>query len=73
MSMSARPLVIAHRGASGYLPEVLLNFIALLGWSPGNDRERMTVAEMCELFSAERIGKTNARFDRQKLLNFKHI
>ncbi len=55
---------------TGYLPEVLLNFIALLGWSPGNDREKMSVAEMCALFSLERIGKTNARFDRAKLLNF---
>ncbi|TWT43811.1 Glutamate--tRNA ligase 1 [Phycisphaerae bacterium RAS1] len=55
---------------SGYLPEALLNFIALLGWSPGNDLERMSVAEMCALFGLERIGKTNARFDRAKLLNF---
>lgn len=55
---------------TGYLPEVLLNFIALLGWSPGNDREKMTLSEMCALFSLERIGKTNARFDRAKLLNF---
>lgn len=55
---------------SGYLPEVVLNFIALLGWSPGNDLEKMTPSQMCELFSLERIGKTNARFDRTKLLNF---
>lgn len=55
---------------AGYLPEALLNFIALMGWSPGNDREKMSMAEMCELFSIERIGKTNARFDRAKLLNF---
>lgn len=55
---------------SGYLPEVLTNFIALLGWSPGEDREKMTLGQMCELFSLERVGKTNARFDRTKLLNF---
>lgn len=55
---------------SGYLPEVILNFIALLGWSPGEDREKMTLPEICELFSVERVGKTNARFDRDKLLNF---
>jgi glutamyl-tRNA synthetase len=55
---------------SGYLPEVLLNFIALLGWSPGGDRERMSVAEMVELFSIEGIGKSNARFNRDKLLAF---
>lgn len=56
--------------ASGYLPEVLVNFIALLGWSAGDDREKYALAELCEVFTPERIGKTNARFDRAKLLNF---
>jgi glutamyl/glutaminyl-tRNA synthetase len=56
--------------ASGYLPEVLINFIALLGWNPGEDREKMTPDEMAQLFSLERVGKANARFDRAKLLNF---
>ncbi|MBK8914610.1 MAG: glutamate--tRNA ligase [Phycisphaerales bacterium] len=56
--------------ASGYVPSVLLNFIALLGWSPGEDREKMSMEEMCALFSLERVGRTNARFDRAKLLNF---
>ncbi|QOJ14946.1 MAG: glutamate--tRNA ligase [Planctomycetia bacterium] len=56
--------------ASGYVPAVLLNFISLLGWSPGEDREKMSMAEMCSLFSLERVGRTNARFDRAKLLNF---
>jgi len=55
---------------SGYLPEVLVNFIALLGWSPGTDREKFTLAELCEHFSLERVGRTNARFDREKLLAF---
>jgi glutamyl-tRNA synthetase len=56
---------------SGYLPEVLVNFIALLGWSPGGgEREKFTLAELCDAFSVERIGKTNARFDREKLLAF---
>ncbi len=55
---------------SGYLPEVIVNFIALLGWSPGDDREKMTLAEMADAFSIDRIGRTNAKFDRAKLLNF---
>lgn len=55
---------------SGYLPEALLNFLSLLGWSPGGDREKMTLAETVELFDVARIGKTNARFDRSKLLAF---
>ena len=58
---------------SGYLPEVLLNFIALLGWSPGDDREKFTLPELCQAFSIERIGKTNAKFDREKLLNFNTV
>lgn len=55
---------------SGYLPEALVNFIALLGWSAGDDREKYALDELCAAFGAERIGKTNARFDRAKLLSF---
>ncbi|MCH7814676.1 MAG: glutamate--tRNA ligase, partial [Planctomycetes bacterium] len=54
----------------GILPEALLNFISLLGWSPGDEREQITLAETVELFSLDRIGKANARFDRTKLLAF---
>jgi glutamyl/glutaminyl-tRNA synthetase len=65
------PEILVHdfRG-NGYLPEVLLNFLALLGWSPGGDRERMSVEEMVQLFSLEQIGKSNAKFNREKLLAF---
>jgi glutamyl-tRNA synthetase len=52
---------------AGYLPEALLNYLALLGWSPGDDRELMTVDEMIEAFSVDRVGKTPARFDPDKL------
>jgi glutamyl/glutaminyl-tRNA synthetase len=52
---------------SGYLPEALLNFIALVGWAPGQDREIVTMDQMIELFSLDGIQKTNARFDRKKL------
>ena len=55
---------------AGYLPETVVNFIALLGWGPGGDREKLTLAEMIELFSVDRIGKANAKFDRDKLLAF---
>ncbi len=53
--------------AQGFLPEALVNFLALLGWSPGEDRERMTLAEMTALFSLERIGPSPSRFDHEKL------
>lgn len=55
---------------AGYLPEALTNFIALLGWSPGQDREKLTLEEMVQAFGLDRIGRTNARFDREKLLAF---
>ena len=53
--------------AQGYLPDALDNFLALLGWSPGEDKERMTLAEMVSLFSLERIGPSSSRFDHEKL------
>lgn len=65
------PEILVHDfRANGYLPDVMLNFLALLGWSPGGDKERMTVKEMVELFSLERIGQANAKFNREKLLAF---
>ena len=54
--------------AAGYLPEALLNFVALIGWSPGGDREKMTLDEMRDLFGLDRINTTAGRFDREKLL-----
>ncbi|MHC4982213.1 MAG: glutamate--tRNA ligase [Planctomycetota bacterium] len=56
--------------AAGYLPEVVVNFIALLGWKPSGQREKFTLEEMVGLFSVDRIGKANAKFDRDKLLAF---
>ena len=54
----------------GYLPEVLVNYLALLGWSPGGDREQFDRAFLCEQFSLDRIVKSPAKFDRSKLLAF---
>lgn len=55
---------------SGYLPEVLCNFLALNGWSPGNDRERFDLEFLRTSFDLSRVLKTPARFDRAKLLAF---
>lgn len=55
---------------SGYLPEVLVNFLALNGWSPGGDLEKFDLKFLCEHFSLERVIKTPAKFDRVKLLAF---
>jgi glutamyl/glutaminyl-tRNA synthetase len=71
LSASELPEILVHDfRKNGYLPEALLNFLALLGWSPGGDRERMSMDEMVQLFSPDRIGKSNPKFDRTKLLAF---
>jgi glutamyl-tRNA synthetase len=59
----------------GILPDAMLNFIALLGWSPGNDIEVMSVPEMIELFSSEHLSKNAAVFDMKKLewMNGQHL
>lgn len=54
----------------GYLPEVLVNYLSLLGWSPGGDREQFDRAFLCEQFNLDRIVKSPAKFDRAKLLAF---
>ena len=51
----------------GYLPEAFVNFIALLGWSPGDDREKLSREEMIAAFDIEGIGKSGAVFDKEKL------
>ena len=56
--------------ASGYLPQVVCNYIALLGWSPGNDLERFDNEFLKTHFGIEGLNKSNARFDRQKLVAF---
>ena len=59
----------------GILPETMRNFLALLGWSPGEDREMMTSREMIDLFSLERLNTSGAVFDETKLqwMNVKYI
>ena len=59
----------------GILPSAMLNFLALLGWSPGDDREFMSPEELIEAFSVDRILKKSAVFDAEKLswLNGKHL
>ena len=51
----------------GYLPHALFNFLALLGWSPGDEREKMSIQELVDSFSLERIMPKSAAFDETKL------
>jgi len=55
---------------SGYLPKTMVNFLALLGWNPGGDREIMPVEKLIECFDLSRLTKANSLFDRKKLLAF---
>ena len=59
----------------GILPEAMFNFLAFLGWNPGDEREVMTRAELVQAFTAERILKKSAVFDVEKLtwLNGRHL
>jgi len=56
--------------AAGYLPEVLVNYISLLGWSPPDKIDRFDLETFCKNFNVERIGRANAQFDRVKLKAF---
>lgn len=51
----------------GYLPEALVNFVAFLGWNPGDERELFSLAELAQEFSLEKVGKPAAVFNREKL------
>ncbi len=50
----------------GYLPNAILNFLALLGWNPGTEQELFTIEELIAAFSIERINKSGAKFDIEK-------
>ena len=58
---------IAWYREEGFLPEAICNYLALLGWSPGDDRENITMAELVDLFTIERVNSSPARFDMKKL------
>lgn len=57
---------------SGYLPEAVINFLALLGWNPGNDQELMSMDELIRLFDLGRCSKAGAKFDYKKGIWFNH-
>ena len=58
---------IAWYRDKGFLPEAICNYLALLGWSPGDDRENVTMEELTELFTVEKVHSSPARFDMKKL------
>ena len=58
---------IAWYREQGFLPEAICNYLALLGWSPGDDVENITMEDLVKLFTVERVNSSPARFDMKKL------
>lgn len=57
---------------SGYFPEAVINFLALLGWNPGTEQELFTLEELVQAFDISRCSKAGAKFDYQKGMWFNH-
>ena len=56
----------------GYFPEAMINFLAFLGWNPGTEQEIFNLEELIEAFSLEKVNKSGARFDPDKIKWFNH-
>src|SRR5690606_25211766 len=56
----------------GYLPEAVINMLALLGWNPGTEQEIFSMEELIAAFSLERVSKSGARFNPEKTIWFNH-
>ncbi|MEO5959130.1 MAG: glutamate--tRNA ligase family protein, partial [Opitutaceae bacterium] len=67
MSKRDQGALIEEYRKRGYLPEALVNFLCLLGWNPGDDREKMPIGEIVRLFDLPGVNQSNARFDDKKL------
>ncbi len=75
MSKRDQGALIEEYQRRGYSPEAVVNFIALLGWNPGDDREKMPIAEIVRLFDLPAVNQSNARFDDKKMahMNFLYL
>ena len=67
MSKRDQGALIEEYQSRNYLPEAVRNYLCLLGWSPGDDREVLPIEEIISLFELSAINKNNARFDERKL------
>jgi glutamyl-tRNA synthetase len=67
MSKRDQGALIEEYRKRGFLPEALVNFLCLLGWNPGGDREKLPIAEIIRLFDLPGVNQSNARFDEKKL------
>jgi nondiscriminating glutamyl-tRNA synthetase len=69
MSKRDKGALIEEYQQRHFLPEALVNYLSLLGWNPGDDREKMPVAEIVRLFDLPAVNQSNAKFDGRKLAN----
>lgn len=67
MSKRDQGALVEEYQRRGYLPGALVNFLSLLGWNPGDDREKMPIDEIIRLFDLPGVNQSNARFDDKKL------
>ena len=67
MSKRDQGALIEEYQTRGYLSEAVVNFLCLLGWNPGDDREKMPIAEIIRLFDLPGVNQSNARFDEKKM------
>ncbi|MFI5357757.1 MAG: glutamate--tRNA ligase [Opitutales bacterium] len=67
MSKRDKGALVEEYQRRGFLPEALVNFLCLLGWNPGDEREKMPIAEVIRLFDLPGVNQSNARFDDRKL------
>ena len=73
MSKRDQGALVEEYRRRAYLPEALVNFLCLLGWSPKDDREKMPMAEIIRLFDLPGINQSNARFDDKKLAHMNMV
>jgi len=73
MSKRDQGALIEEYQKRGYLPEALVNFLSLLGWNPGDDREKMSIADIISLFDLPGVNQSNARFDDKKLAHMNMV
>lgn len=74
MSKRDKGAVVTNSIDDGYAPEAVVNYLSLLGWSPSDGKELLTVAELVGRFDLDRVNRSPARFDEKKLaaLHFEH-
>jgi glutamyl-tRNA synthetase len=73
MSKRDQGALVEEYRTRGFIPEALVNFLCLLGWSPKEDREKLPIGEIIRLFDLPGIHQSNARFDEKKLAHMNMV